>query len=908
MLDIRLLGPPEVTIDGSQLEVDTRKAVALLAYLSVEGSATRDSLATLFWADSSSERARATLRRTLSSLRTGIGNEAIAADRNRVTLLETGASDIYRFDAELSAAEDHDHEVGDVCQECVPPLTRATQLYRGDFLEGFSVRDSPEFEDWARTVTEGLRLRASGAFERLAMARAAGGDFTGAIAAANRWIELDSLHEPAHRLLMLLNGWAGDRPGAVEAYRRFVAILDQELGVPPLEETTELYEAILDEDLPPAPGQRRRIRAGAPSPPEAPEMINRGGELESLWGALADSARTGKVVSVLGASWMGKTRLLEEFQRGFEREAGQVIVARSFRMDRTLPYGVATQILRGLMPLVSEREADLPEWVVSEAARLDPGLFSGRERAGLEAMGELRLLEAIHALLELAAARSRLVVVVDDAQWVDPASARMVAYLGRRASESSVMLVVSARSGVELDGSIEQLLSAADIDIRLGPLVADDLDGVTNDHGVAAEVIRRSGGVPLLVQESLGGGLAGASSVLRYAQERMRDLGDLSRQVLAAAAVLSGMCDAPLLRETSGRGEEEVVEAVEELVRVGLLRELPEGEGLTITLDSLEDVIYDSTSLVRRRLLHRRAAEALEARPRAGSDARMAAAVAFHLNGAGDSRAADWYRLAGDLSREIYANEEAREFYETAIGLGAGDVGSVRLGLGELAMTKGDYVAATRELTSAAAQSEGALLAVIEHRLGEVQRLLGRFPLAEEHFERSAALHPHPSDLYTDWALLRHRTGEGSSAFELATRALEEARNQSDDQSISRALNIMGVLAAEPGESLEYLDEALDLAGDDPLRRMAALNNKAYVLGQTGQPDVGIGLVEEAIEIAHRTGHRHREAALLDHLADLHHQAGRTSEAEQAVAQAVALFADVDAGSWEPELWLLARW
>ena len=95
------------------------------------------------------------------------------------------------------------------------------------------------------------------------------------------------LHEPAHRLLMLLNAWAGDRPGALEAYRRFVAVANTELGVAPLEETTELYEAILDEDLPPAPGVRRRVvahQATAPVPVNG--LLDRETEFSGLRAAL----------------------------------------------------------------------------------------------------------------------------------------------------------------------------------------------------------------------------------------------------------------------------------------------------------------------------------------------------------------------------------------------------------------------------------------------------------------------------------------------------------------------------------------------------------------------------------------------------------------------------------------------
>ncbi len=74
----------------------------MLAYLTVEGSADRQSLAGLFWADSSPDRARATLRRTLSSLRSGIGPDAISANRDRVSLQPGHRSDLADFDAAIA--------------------------------------------------------------------------------------------------------------------------------------------------------------------------------------------------------------------------------------------------------------------------------------------------------------------------------------------------------------------------------------------------------------------------------------------------------------------------------------------------------------------------------------------------------------------------------------------------------------------------------------------------------------------------------------------------------------------------------------------------------------------------------------------------------------------------------------
>ena len=95
---------------------------------------------------------------------------------------------------------------------------------------------------------------------------------------------------------------------------------------------------------------------------------------------------------------------------------------------------------------------------------------------------------------------------------------------------------------------------------------------------------------------------------------------------------------------------------------------------------------------------------------------------------------------------------------------------------------------------------------------------------------------------------------------------------------MSRVRNILAVVTPDHEEALEHVEEAIRLAGDDDLLRMAALNNKALLLSGTGDVGRSTVLVEEAIAIAERTGRRHQEAALCNHMADLHHRAGRENE------------------------------
>ncbi|MGH8914605.1 MAG: tetratricopeptide repeat protein, partial [Acidimicrobiia bacterium] len=199
-------------------------------------------------------------------------------------------------------------------------------------------------------------------------------------------------------------------------------------------------------------------------------------------------------------------------------------------------------------------------------------------------------------------------------------------------------------------------------------------------------------------------------------------------------------------------------------------------------------------------------------------------------------------------------------------------------------------------------------IGIIEHRTGEVERQLGRFQVAEERFERSIETHPSPADVYADWALLAHRTGETTKAGQMADRALLAAEEEGDPLRLSRVRNILAVVTPDPDAALDHVEEAIRLAGDDDLLRMAALNNKAHLLSESGETEEPIELVMESIAIAGRTGYRHREAALWNHLADLHHRAGRGEDSRDSLTKAVSLFAETDAGEMEPEPWLLSRW
>ncbi|MEJ2735533.1 MAG: BTAD domain-containing putative transcriptional regulator [Anaerolineae bacterium] len=315
---LSLLGPPRLEHDGKPVELDTRKTVALVAYLAMAGQSpggethSREALATLLWPEVEPQRARANLRRSLSVLRKGIGGEWLIADRETIgTHPEVGIwLDVAHFRCLLNSPQTHSHPEAETCPDCLEALAEAVDLYQGDFLEGFSLRDSATFDEWQFFQTESLRLELAAALERLVHGHSAQGAYEQAIPNGRRWVALDPLHEPAHRQLMQLYALAGQRAAALRQYTECARILEAELGLPPAEETTSLYEQIRTSPAigaePVRPARRPRHNLPAQTTP----FVGREAELEAIRARLREPGC--RLLTLVGPGGVGKTRLALE--------------------------------------------------------------------------------------------------------------------------------------------------------------------------------------------------------------------------------------------------------------------------------------------------------------------------------------------------------------------------------------------------------------------------------------------------------------------------------------------------------------------------------------------------------------------------------------------------------------------
>jgi len=315
-LSLFLLGAFQVTLAGEPVtRFESNKVRALLAYLAIETGQPhrREVLAALLWPEWPERTARAYLRNALSDLRQAIGDHHatppyLSIDRTTIQFnLDSDCwIDVQTFRALVE---------GDPGEAPIDhPLEEALALYRGSFLEGFSVRDSPAFEDWALVVRERLERLASTALHRLAAAYVERGQYDRACGYARRRTELEPWNEGAHRQLMRALALSGQRSAALAQYEACRRALRGELDAEPGPETVRLYEQIRDGALS-VPRDEVQEKAGVPQkrhnlPAPLAPLIGRRSELAQLGDLLRDPGC--RLITLSGPGGSGKTRLALE--------------------------------------------------------------------------------------------------------------------------------------------------------------------------------------------------------------------------------------------------------------------------------------------------------------------------------------------------------------------------------------------------------------------------------------------------------------------------------------------------------------------------------------------------------------------------------------------------------------------
>jgi len=426
MLEMRLLGPPDLALDGAAAppELLWRKHLALLTYLALSPrrARTRDHLVGLLWGDKAETSARHSLREAIRVIRQVLGPEAVETEGQLVRLTDGGI----RLDAETFAT-------------CVTreAWEEAAALVAGEFMEGFGVPGASAFEDWLTATRAEWRRRLTDAAVRAAQACLRAGRMDEARRAAGRALATDPHSDLAVQAVMQAEALAGDPAAALQVFGTFER-RSQEAGAAPAPETAVLAA---------------RIRAGRtrPRPPRArgPESWTRRaplvgrtealGALVDLWDTVRGGA--GAAVAIVeGDLGQGKTRVLEEVTGRAVLAGGTVARALAVRPDRDDPESGLVGLARGGLLEAPGVAAAARDALGALAARL-PEWADRFPDAGSD--GTVSLTAAFRAVVLAAVDEQALVLAVDEAHWLDDESLEGLLAVVRDARAKPLLLLLA---------------------------------------------------------------------------------------------------------------------------------------------------------------------------------------------------------------------------------------------------------------------------------------------------------------------------------------------------------------------------------------------------------------------------------------------------------------------------------
>lgn len=873
---IVLLGNPQLSHrDGTTIQLRRRPRLLLYFLAAQVDAISRERCIQLFWPNDDPDAARQLLRTALHQIKSSCG-DIIQSDHQQLRLSDEVDVDI----RQLNAVKPGDSTLDALATN--PPGLFCADINLGDVstLDGWLDR---ERHRWQRRLADMLFHHAQYHNER------------GALVAAQKSIQVALQYEPLReeivQLAMQIAYRSQDRAGAIALYEHLNHALDDQLGVPPMPATTELYDAIVtDRYAPSAPLSPK------PTTPAQP-FVGRSAELTQLHGASWD----GRLVVISGDAGIGKTRLAHEFLR---RSNALIIHAAAFDGDQVLPYHVIINALRTHLSntgqLAQHHNLLAPVWQ-RELRRLWPELPGGDPEPLSNESGESRLPEALALLLQQIGQQQRVALFLDDAQWLDDATLRTILAILRRSLTCAWIVLLTIRPGTHSLG-IQRLLSHAS---RQNQLTRIDLAPLNDHESIELARLYHLNATPQLITKAEGNPFM-LVELLRYHDQRaeqipeairdliatrMHALSPLARRLLDAAAIGGRdfvIAESTTLAELTAH---EATDSLDELSRHGFIRLIDAHRGRfdhPLTVESVLALIGPA----RIHHLHRTLAHHLSA-----LDSPPHAQIVRHYQAAGDCAAAAPHALAAARHAiQLGAWSEAEYYMRLVIETSPPEQQALYwLELGEVLFLSGSLVDASEALRHAIINDESA-----DGRIADQARVaLARSYIPQARYDEAIALceplldHPHQSIAMhaafvcgTAHSLLGVDLAMARTYLERAER-LSHSSNEHDI--LPRIYFEQGGILAQQGDipaAIGRYHAALSAASTATTQsgrtwQIFAHNNLAYHIHLLGNYDEATRHARLGLRIAQRSGARMAQSYLYSTMGEIALAQGDLESAER---------------------------
>ena len=586
---LHLFGKPSLKIDAQSVEISLKKSEAMLYYIAYEKRVTRDEVVSIIWCDIEQQTAKKNLRNSLYRLKKDLDAELFSCPNKHV--IELGASPSLIIDVD----QNDDYF-----------LTH----YKGKFIENFTLRESEDFERWRQSIETSLNqkyMKLAAIYVKVLLEEK---NYTEALAIAQVMKKIDDFDESVARTLMSIYYHMGQYKQITEIYTHLKLLLDEEMGIQPDKVTRDHYYSL--------------IYAPHESKGDGLRTFGRQRETTLIEKLLHQTAlgQNRQSLVVMGEAGIGKSKLLEESILRYEKSFKRLKMT-CYPAESNYAYKAWNDVFSQIAAIIEEEKIELPLFTKQVFVKFFPGFDEWTGSAYLENTETINAdyLEKLSAkLFERLLKTNRIILYIDDLQWMDPLSLKLLLSLVNHVEGFVFVATLRNEYSDAMDHFIAQLYKYDRIvTIPLERFTREEsyafMDFLTDKHideTLKARIFEESEGNAFFIVEGTVALTQGNSDrnhrFKGILDSRFIGIDRNEMKLLVIAAMFFDELDFDMLKSLYTIDEDLLLETIQFLKRRFILKEIESDDTIKLkfTHHKLREHVYAQTPMAKKKILHNR--------------------------------------------------------------------------------------------------------------------------------------------------------------------------------------------------------------------------------------------------------------------------------------------------------------
>ncbi|MBE6081195.1 MAG: tetratricopeptide repeat protein [Tissierellaceae bacterium] len=610
----KMFGTPVIMNNNKKIFFPYKKAEALFYYMVLKKQVSRDELAGLFWADKDESIAKKNLRNAIYEVKKSFNEEVFISPINSIVMLNPEIN--IKSDVDIFLK---DHE-------------KSIEVYTGEFLQGFFIKDAEGFEKWLDKLKEDFREQyITKIYERIEEDEKKSyfkdiGKYAKLIIAA------DEFDEKAYGILMNYYKNTENYGKAVNVYNNLSQLLKKELGITPDWHTEEIFKEIMK-----IINKRKK-----PESMTSKEFFyGRNNELKILKNNYENFTlgNNGKSVIIVGEAGIGKTGLKDKFIKGINEKEVYIFEADCYQVEKEYLLKPWDIILSEISDVLEDEKINIPQIWEDIISRVFPQ-FHKKEKDNdndikyIESIGNVKyeiISDILIYILKRIIEKKKVVFIFEDIQWMDNESLSLLTSVILHQQKNDVIFIVTCRN--EYDSDVDKFVTIMDsynklITINLPRFTEEEVKMFVKtlfpDIHISDKTLRKiyseTEGNTFFLTEYLN--IIKSNGDTNIMSIKMKDIlksrflyiSEEGKKILNIASIFFDGVPLEILKNLTGKEDLELIDIIEELENKFILKELKiDGEiNFKFTHQKLREFVYMNQSEGRKRILHNKIGDLLE--------------------------------------------------------------------------------------------------------------------------------------------------------------------------------------------------------------------------------------------------------------------------------------------------------